>query len=449
MKKTSDNRWQPGIQVKLSLILFLTLTAVLTGFSLFYYLKTRADMKEEFRNQGIFFTENLSASMEMPLWEMRNEIVENIINSAMLEKQIFAVLVKNGKKIIYGKTRDSNWNIIGTDKEISGDYYLKSKDIVSKDHENIGSVEVYMTWNFMQKELDNSVHTMFVAGIIINASLFLIMVFSLKKWVILPVSRIINGIIKGTEQIFFSSGSVAVASQSLAEGNSEQAAASQEISFSLEEVSVMIKQNAEHAGQTDEFMKQVVAIIEKALDSMSKLTDSMEDMSRTSKETAGLVKNIDEIAFQTNLLALNAAVEAARAGGAGGGFAIVADEVKKLAMRAAGIARNTSGLVEESLEKIHVHREILLKTREGFTGTADYVDKMGKLIGRITEISGEQATRVGHLNDAVKEADKITQNNANGSEEAACASVEMKAQVEKIKIFVNDLAALIGKEYNP
>ena len=69
MKKTSDSHRKSGIQVKLSIILIFTLTAVLTGFSLFYYVKTKSDMKKELHNRTEFFAENLSASLVMPLWD--------------------------------------------------------------------------------------------------------------------------------------------------------------------------------------------------------------------------------------------------------------------------------------------------------------------------------------------------------------------------------------------
>lgn len=446
MKKTSDSHRKSGIQVKLSIILIFTLTAVLTGFSLFYYVKTKSDMKKELHNRTEFFAENLSASLVMPLWEMRDAIVEKIIDSSMLEKQIIAVIIRQEKKILYGRIRDSNWNIVKTDKEISGNYYLKSKDIFSKDKEHLGSVEIYITLKFMQKELDDEVFIMFAVCVITDVSLFLIMFFSLKKWVIFPVRYIIKGISEGTEQIFFSSGQVAEASQSLAEGNSEQAASSEEISSSLEEVSFMVKQNAEYAGNTDNFMKEVIKLVEKALNTMNRLQASMEDIIRTGQQTSGLVKTIDNIAFQTSLLALNAAIEAARAGEAGSGFAVVANEVRNLAMRTSETARNTSALIEGTAEKIRTHGEILSQTLESFIKTNDYAHKMGKLIVRIAETSEEQALRIGLLNKAVKETDKITQNNAADSVETASASEEMKAQVEKIRIFVDELTVLIGKK---
>ncbi|MCP4348195.1 MAG: hypothetical protein GY795_22055 [Desulfobacterales bacterium] len=289
--------------------------------------------------------------------------------------------------------------------------------------------------------INNFISIILTSGSIVVLSL---LSFVLYRTIMISVSKVISGVTKGTEQIFWSSEQVTSASHSLAKGNSDQAASSEEISSSLEEVSSMIKQNADNAGSADNFMKEVGQVIEKANNSVNRLSDSMEEIISASKETSGLVETIDEIAFQTNLLALNAAVEAARAGEAGGGFAVVAEEVRNLAMRTAQAARNTSGLIEGTLKKIQTGGEITSETRRAFDEVASYADKVGKLIAEIAGTSGEQALSIGYLNSTVRETDKVTQGNAANAEETASASEEMKAQVEKIKILVNELTDLIG-----
>src|SRR6202050_4338942 len=88
-----------------------------------------------------------------------------------------------------------------------------------------------------------------------------------------------------------------------------------------------------------------------AKETLGHMVGSMDEINASSKKISKIIRVIDEIAFQTNILALNAAVEAARAGEAGMGFAVVADEVRNLAQRCAQAARDTSGLIEESIAK--------------------------------------------------------------------------------------------------
>ncbi len=206
-------------------------------------------------------------------------------------------------------------------------------------------------------------------------------------------------------------------STTLAEAASEQAASVEETSSSLEEMSSMTKQNADNANNANNLMKDANQVIASANTSMSDLTSSMGEISKASEETQKIVKTIDEIAFQTNLLALNAAVEAARAGEAGAGFAVVADEVRNLAMRAADAAKSTADLIEGTVKKIKGGVDLVETTNDGFSKVADSSNKVGSLLGEIAAASQEQAQGIEQINIAVTEMDKVTQQNAAGSEE--------------------------------
>jgi methyl-accepting chemotaxis protein len=170
----------------------------------------------------------------------------------------------------------------------------------------------------------------------------------------------------------------------------------------------------------------------------------MDDITKASEDTSKIIKTIDEIAFQTNLLALNAAVEAARAGEAGAGFAVVADEVRNLAMRAADAARSTAGLIEETVRKVKDGSALMSSTNRAFGQVTESADKVADLVGEIAAASREQAQGTEHVNKAVSEMDKVTQQNAASAEESASAAEEMNAQAESMKAMVNDLMALIG-----
>jgi len=289
----------------------------------------------------------------------------------------------------------------------------------------------------------NRSSTVMVIGLVVALVVGLILAFYITVSITRPIRLVIEGLTLGSQQVASASGQVSSASQSLAEGSSQQAASIEETSSSLEEISSMTKQNSENASQADLLMKEANAVVTKANFSMSQLTTSMDDISKASDETSKIIKTIDEIAFQTNLLALNAAVEAARAGEAGAGFAVVAEEVRNLAMRSAEAAKNTANLIEGTVTKVRDGSALVKKTNEEFTQVAESSAKVGELVGEIAAASREQSSGIEQVNIAVSEMDKVIQQNAANAEESASASEEMNAQAETMNDFVNDLVGLV------
>ncbi len=263
-----------------------------------------------------------------------------------------------------------------------------------------------------------------------------------------PINRIIADLNDGADQVSSASSQVSSASQSLAEGASEQAASIEETSSSLEEMSAMTKGNAENATQANNLMTDANQIVEDANNAMKELTHSMADISSASQETSKIVKTIDEIAFQTNLLALNAAVEAARAGEAGAGFAVVAEEVRNLAMRAAEAAKNTANLIETTVNKVGDGSELVDRTNDAFSQVAESAAKVGELVREIAAASSEQSEGIDQVNKAVSQMDQVTQQNAANAEESASASEELNAQADQMKGMVDELVVIIGGKNN-
>jgi len=259
-----------------------------------------------------------------------------------------------------------------------------------------------------------------------------------------PISRAVEGLAEGSDQVASASSQVATASQQLSAGASEQAAAMEETSSSLEEMASMTRQNAENSTQADQLMKRIHQIVKQANESITQLEGSMGDISRASQETQKIIKTIDEIAFQTNLLALNAAVEAARAGEAGAGFAVVADEVRNLAMRAAQAAKDTASLIDGTVKTVRGGSELVDRSTKEFAEVAASISKVAELIGEITAASVEQAQGISQINQALSQSESVVQQNAAHAEESAAASEEMSAQAQQMKEYVGNLMDLVG-----
>ncbi|VAW42177.1 Methyl-accepting chemotaxis protein [hydrothermal vent metagenome] len=243
-----------------------------------------------------------------------------------------------------------------------------------------------------------------------------------------------------------SSGEISSSSQTLADGASQQAAAVEEISASMEEISAMTKRDAENSAQSNSLMRQTNEVINEAEQAMKNVISSMEKIDSASNETQKIIKTIDEIAFQTNLLALNAAVEAARAGEAGAGFAVVAEEVRSLAMRSAEAAKNTASLIAATVEHVKTGSKLVQDTNEYFVKANESATKIGTLLEENSSSANEQAQAIEQANVGLTEIDNVTQRNAASSEEEAAAAMELNNQVDAMRLIVARLSALVGSE---
>ncbi len=266
----------------------------------------------------------------------------------------------------------------------------------------------------------------------------------LARTISVLLTRVAHQMAGEAAEVATASNQIMSSSQALADGASSQAAAVEQISSTMEEVTAMTRQDAENAKLSEGLIKEANQVLQEADSSMKKLTASMDEISKASTETHKIVKTIDEIAFQTNLLALNAAVEAARAGEAGAGFAVVADEVRSLAMRATEAAKNTSNLIEGTVQKIKIGSDLVAVTEAAFNAVNQSIGKINTTVGEIAGSTKEQAIAISQVNAAISQVDNVIQQTAATAEETAAASNELNRQAEDMRASVHGLLVMVG-----
>jgi len=293
---------------------------------------------------------------------------------------------------------------------------------------------------------EGAILTVLLLGTVTGAILVMGSGFLIFRALSSSLESVVGGLGDSTEQVAAASSQVASASQSLAEGASVAASAIEETSSSLEEMSSMTKKALENSALMTQSGDKTWQAMRNSHKSLKETDACMKRIGESGAKAAKIVKASDEIAFQINLLALNAAVEAARAGEAGAGFAVVAEEVRNLAMRSAEAARNTEQIIGEMVREIKEGMTLIAKTLEEFYAMGEEGKKTNTFIKDIDAAMQEQAQGIEQINKAVAEMDKVIQQAAANAEETASAAEELSAQAAQMRVFVGDLRNLMGVE---
>jgi methyl-accepting chemotaxis protein len=259
-----------------------------------------------------------------------------------------------------------------------------------------------------------------------------------------PLSRTIEGLSNGGARLTGASAQISSASTQLAEGASEQAAALEQSSASMEEIASLSQQNESSLGHLSQLSKKTIEGMDASHQSLVGTIDTMSLISTSGEKMARINKSIDEIAFQTNLLALNAAVEAARAGEAGAGFAVVAEEVRSLALRASDAAKDTQELIQSTLDQISTGNGLVNQTLQHFQLMQADGRKVGNLVTDISQAIREQTKGIEQVNIALHQMDEVVQHTAANAEQLAGASAELSEQAAMMRNDVADLEKLVG-----
>ena len=297
--------------------------------------------------------------------------------------------------------------------------------------------------NESSSTLDNASWIM-IMGVIVGLIISVLLAIFLIRSIVKVVVDSVKSLSEGTAQVVSASEQISSASVSLAEGASSQASSVEEVSATIEQATASNNQNADNSREANLLAQHSNDAARQGNQQVADLMVAMEKITDSSQKIAKIIKTIDEIAFQTNLLALNAAVEAARAGEHGLGFAVVAEEVKNLAERSAGAAKEITSIIEASIDQVKTGTEVANRTKASFAEILSGVKKTSDLIGEIAISAKEQAEGMNQIATAMGSVDQITQQNASASEETAAAAEELNAQALSMLESVAEIAALAG-----
>jgi len=243
----------------------------------------------------------------------------------------------------------------------------------------------------------------------------------------------VSNIRSGSENIWRGATEIATGNNDLSSRTEEQAAALEETAASMEQLTATVKLNADHARQASELADVASTTASDGGELVGEVVETMVGISASSKKIAEITDVINSIAFQTNILALNAAVEAARAGEQGRGFAVVAGEVRNLASRSAGAAKEIEALIADSVTRVEKGSRLVSDAGTTMEAILRAVREVTAIMKQIASATDEQSKGISQVGIAIAQMDSVTQQNASLVEQVSAAATSLRMQTEDLR----------------
>ncbi len=249
--------------------------------------------------------------------------------------------------------------------------------------------------------------------------------------------NIIRDISQVANQVNASADRVSSSAQALAQGTTEQADSVERLITNVTAITTQIQTSTVRCGSASELVDRATGYADEADTKMEQLTAATRNIDQSSTQIGSIIKTIEDIAFQTNILALNAAVEAARAGGAGKGFSVVADEVRNLAAKSAEAAQNTNNLISRSIQSARTGTESTDQAVSAMQVINDCIQSIKTLMDEIASASVRQSEMTSLVEDGIKEISAVVQDNTIAAEKSTSVSGELSQQAQTLNRLIS------------
>ncbi|WP_232219894.1 methyl-accepting chemotaxis protein [Pseudogulbenkiania sp. MAI-1] len=242
-------------------------------------------------------------------------------------------------------------------------------------------------------------------------------------------------------------GRIAVDSRTQSNELSASAATIEQITVSInhiaahaDETEVLVSAARNHSAESFQAMEKVAGEIQSIVSTVDALQNSMGDLASYSEQIRGIVAVIRDIADQTNLLALNAAIEAARAGEQGRGFAVVADEVRKLAERTAAATVEIAQMINSVMSQTEVAMGHTNNVNERVANGVALSREAAEKVGQINRSTEDIAARISEISTSTKEQSVATTSMAQSAERINSKALESDENLQQILSIIHDLS---------
>ncbi|WP_322996897.1 methyl-accepting chemotaxis protein [Castellaniella sp.] len=240
----------------------------------------------------------------------------------------------------------------------------------------------------------------------------------------------------GAVSIASAAGQITAGNLDLSSRTEQQASSLAQTAATMEQITATVRQNADNTQQANTLASAAAQTASSGGSLVAELVGTMGEINSKSQQVADIIGVIDSIAFQTNILALNAAVEAARAGEQGRGFAVVAAEVRALAQRSAGAAKEIKDLIDSSVQATTKGNEQAAHAGDTMQEIVSSINRVTDIMGEINAANHEQTTGIEEINTAITQMDDATRQNASLVEESAAAATSLQAQADNLASLV-------------